>query len=132
MPRGQSCDHRQNFHIPDNIASFPGPTQLFVTCSTEKQGEPGIFSHEHDIMNGENFFRTNSCALCIVQPTTRSTLGVYDNCPLICVVSYLLRWLFLLFWALCTHAQLNPFYHPFYPDVTHVRKDTGPPPPFSY
>ena len=22
------------------------------------------------------------------------------------------------------HAHLNPFYHPFYPDVTHVRKDT--------
>ena len=29
-----------------------------------------------------------------------------------------LHWLFLLFWALCTHAQLIPFYHPFYPDVT--------------
>ena len=55
MPRGQSCDRRQNFHIPDNIASFPGPTQLSVACSTEKQGEPGIFSHEHDIINGENF-----------------------------------------------------------------------------
>ena len=27
------------------IASFPGPTQLFVACSTEKRGEPGIFSH---------------------------------------------------------------------------------------
>ena len=27
------------------IASFPGPAQLFVTCSTEKRGEPGIFSH---------------------------------------------------------------------------------------
>ena len=48
-----------------------------------------------------------------------------------CVVSYLLRWLFLPFWALCTHTQLNPFYHPFYPDVTHVRKDTRPSPRFS-
>ena len=27
------------------IASFPGSAQLFVTCSTEKRGEPGIFSH---------------------------------------------------------------------------------------
>ena len=28
-----------------SIASFSGPAQLFVTCSTEKWGEPGIFSH---------------------------------------------------------------------------------------
>ena len=28
-----------------SLASFPGPTQLFVACSTEKRGEPGIFSH---------------------------------------------------------------------------------------
>ena len=27
------------------LASFPGPAQFFVTCSTEKRGEPGIFSH---------------------------------------------------------------------------------------
>ena len=40
-------------------------------------------------------------------------------------------WLFLLFWAQCTHAQLNPFYHPFYPNVTHVRKDTRPSPRFT-
>ena len=27
------------------VASFPGPAQLSVTCSMEKRGEPGIFSH---------------------------------------------------------------------------------------
>ena len=27
------------------VASFPGPTQLFVACSTEKRGEPGMFPH---------------------------------------------------------------------------------------
>ena len=27
------------------LASFPGPAQLFVACSTEKQGEPGMFPH---------------------------------------------------------------------------------------
>ena len=27
------------------LVSFPGPAQLFVACSTEKRGEPGIFSH---------------------------------------------------------------------------------------
>ena len=46
----------------------------------------------------------------------------------ICLVS----WFFLLFWAKCAQAQLNPFYHPFYPDVTHVRKDTRPFPAFPY
>ena len=30
------------------------------------------------------------------------------------------------------HVQSNPFYHPFYPDVTHVRKDIRPSPAFSY
>jgi len=27
------------------LASFPGPTQLFVACNTEKQGEPGTFAY---------------------------------------------------------------------------------------
>ena len=30
------------------------------------------------------------------------------------------------------HIQSNPFYHPFYPDVTHMRKDTRPSPAFLY
>ena len=40
----------------------------------------------------------------------------------ICVVSYLVAWLFSLFRAQCTHAQSNPFY----PDVTHVPKIPDP------
>ena len=44
------------------------------------------------------------------------------------MVSYLVPWLFSLFWPQCAHTQSNPFYHPFYPDVTHVRKDTRPSP----
>ena len=31
------------------LASFPGPAQLSVACSTEKRGEPGIFSHVSDV-----------------------------------------------------------------------------------
>jgi len=27
------------------LASFPGLSQLSITCSTEERGEPGIFSH---------------------------------------------------------------------------------------
>ena len=78
MPRGQSCDHRQNFHIPDNIASFPGPTQLSVTCSTEKQGEPGIFSHEHDIINGKNFSEQTS-AFCVLFNRLHAQRSVYTT-----------------------------------------------------
>jgi len=37
-----------------------------------------------------------------------------------------------LFWAQCTHAQLNPFYYPFYLDVTHVREDTRTSPALPY
>ena len=35
------------------IASFPGPAQLSVACSTEKRGEPGIFSHVSDVTTNE-------------------------------------------------------------------------------
>ena len=54
---------------------------------------------------------------------------VYDSCSLlysyihVCVVSYLVPWLFLLFWAQCAHVQLISFYHS---DITHVRKATRP------
>ena len=37
------------------LASFPGPTQLSVACSTEKRGEPGIFSHVSDVTTNEKF-----------------------------------------------------------------------------
>ena len=36
-----------------NLASFPGPAQLSVACSTEKRGEPGIFSHVSDVTTNE-------------------------------------------------------------------------------
>ena len=35
------------------IASFPGPAQLSVARSTEKRGEPGIFSHVSDVTTNE-------------------------------------------------------------------------------
>ena len=34
--------------------------------------------------------------------------------------------------AVSDHDQLNPFCHPFYPDVTHVRKDARPSPALPY
>ena len=35
-----------------HVASFPGPAQLFVACSTEKRGGPGIVSpHGHYVID---------------------------------------------------------------------------------
>ena len=39
--------------IQGMVASFPGPAQLSVACSTEKRGEPGIFSHVIDVTTYE-------------------------------------------------------------------------------
>lgn len=47
-------------------------------------------------------------------------------------VWYLVPGLFFQFWDLCIHAQLNPFYPPFYPNSTHMRKDTRSSPIFPY
>ena len=43
------------------LASFPGPTQLSVACSTEKYGDPWyLFSCEHDVYSKiAKIFRTN-------------------------------------------------------------------------
>ena len=57
----------------------------------------------------------NGDVLCVVQPTTHSSLGLCDSCLLLAryvhVVSYLVLWLFLLFWAQCGHIP-KPIYHP--------------------
>ena len=116
------------------IAAFTGPTQLSVVCSSERQGEPGIFIHVS--MTQLEICRTNRvCFMYYSTDYTLNTWCVQHSPPTsqISVVSYLVPWLCLLFWAQRTHAQLNTFYHhPFYPDVTHVRKDTRPPPAFPY
>jgi len=36
---------RYTYYWSSNLALFIGPAQLFIVCSTEKWGEPGIFSH---------------------------------------------------------------------------------------
>ena len=137
--RPGSCSQRVSACL-QKLASYPGPTQLSVACSTEKWAEPGIFSHvsmtqSENCKNLLNYmqqaaFRVFSTdyalnAWCVRQSPPASQIHVR-------VVSYLVPWLFLLFWVQCAHTQLNPFYHPFDPDVTHVRKDTRPSPTFPY
>ena len=87
-----------------------------------------LFSHEHDVI-GKFSEQTGYCSTDYMLNARyiRQSPSISQKRA----VSYLLRWLFLVFWALRTHGQLNSFYHPFHPDVTHVRKDTRPSPRFS-
>ena len=68
----------------EGLALFPGPAQLSIACSTKKRREPGIFSH----INGKKISDQTGCVSRIVQPTTHSTLGVYDNRPLLARYMY--------------------------------------------
>ena len=65
------------------LALSLGPTQLFVACSTEKRGEPGIFSHVRmtQSTNGKKNSERKSEVSRIVQPTASSVLSVYNSCP---------------------------------------------------
>ena len=102
----------------------PRPCPAFHRLQHRKAGRAWYLSwREHVIgkcftTNGLHFANCSTDymlnARCIRQSPSTS---------LIRVVSYLVRWLFLLFWA---HAQLN---HLFYPDITHV---TRPSPAFPY
>ena len=54
------------------IASFPGSPEREINT----RGEPGIFSHVIKI--GPEFLEQKGNVLRVIQPTLRSTLGVYD------------------------------------------------------
>ena len=89
-----------------------------------------LFSHEHDVISKLQKF-AEQAAFCVFSTDYTLNAQCARQSPpasQIRVVSYLVPWLFLLFWAQCTHAQSNPFY----PDVTHVTKDTRPSPALLY
>ena len=97
---------------------IPGPWPTFHCLQYGKAGErlvPFLTWAWHN-RKMKKLLEQTGCVLCTVQPTTCSMLSVYDSRPLL--ARYVLRWRFFLFWTLCTHSQLNCFYHPFYPDVT--------------
>ena len=80
------------------LASFPGPAQLFVTCSMESGY---LFSREDDIVdkwpkNSDVWFNE------------------LEGQHLVCITVT----------TCCTHTQLS--HHLSTPDVTHMRKDTSP------
>ena len=59
-------------------------------------------------------------------------LGVYDSRPLLAKYVCGTLILFAVLGLGFAHAQLTPFYYPFYFDVTYRRKDTRPSPTFLY
>ena len=57
----------------------PRPHLASITYSVEKWGEPGIFAQG----KWRKFSEQTDCILHIAQVTICSTLGVYDNRPLL-------------------------------------------------
>ena len=120
---------------------IPRPCPAFRRLQYGRAGRAWyLFSREHDVISKwRKFAKLTGCVSCIfnrlhAQRSMCKAQCVRQSAPASCVcgVSYLVSSLFSLFWAQCTHAQLNPFYHPFYPDITHVRKDTRPSPALLY
>ena len=77
------------------------------------------------------FSERRRCVLCVIQPSTRSTLGEYDSRP------PLARYVWYVTWYLrsscCSETHVRPRFLPvFLPlstlDVTHVRRCTRPSP----
>ena len=137
------------------VSLVPRPRPAFCPLQYGKAERAWyLFSREHEVIGKLwKFAELTGCILRIFNRlhTQRSVCRTITSCCVfstdytldaqcvgqlppasqIHVVSYLVPWLFSLFWAQCAHAQSNPFYHPFYPDVTHVRKDTRPSPCFT-
>ena len=113
----------------------PRPHPAFRRLQYGKAGRAWyLFSCEHDVISKlRKFAELTGCVSRISTNYALNAQCVRQSPPAsqIRVVSYLVPWLFSLFWAQCAHAKSNPFYHPFNPDVTHVRKDTRPSPLFT-
>jgi len=93
------------------VASFPGPAQLSIACSMVKWEEPGIFSRVSmtQSVKGKNLPNEQAAFRIFSTDYTLNTRCVRQSPPAsyVRVVSYLVLWLFLLFWAQCTHTQLK-------------------------
>ena len=113
----------------------PRPRPAFRRLQYGKTGRAWyLFSREHDVIGKLQKFAEQAAfrvfsidyalnAQCVRQSPPASQ-GTCSKLP--CTLA-----LFAVL-AQCAHAQSNPFYHPFYPDVTYVRKDTRPSPALPY
>ena len=114
-----------------NCSLVPRPSKLSVTCCMKKWREPAtFFLDEHNIIRKwQKVNKHAGCVSRIVQIHCTVKTWCEQQSLLassICVVSYQDPWLFLLFWAQCTHTQLNPFCYSFCSDVTYMRKTPSP------
>ena len=77
---------KQDFELgvgENRISLIPRPRPAFCHLHYGKAWSAWyLFSHEHDIIGKWwKFWKQTGCISRIFQPTTPSTLGVYDNCP---------------------------------------------------
>ena len=118
------------------VSLVPRPRPAFRRLQYGKAGRAWyLSSREHDVIS--KLWKFAELAGCVSRIFNRYTFNaqcVRQSPPAsqIRVVSYLVPWLFSLFWAQCAHAQSN---HPFYPDVSHSREQryqTRPSPALPY
>ena len=78
---GDQCHHIRPSHV--HLALFPGPRPAFRRLQYGKAGWAWyVSSREHYVIDKRpKFSERKSEVLRIVQPATRSMLGVYDSCP---------------------------------------------------
>ena len=120
-------DLRLALSLAIQLASFPDPHPALSLAIQKRRENPAFF-----LMWAQcnwkmvKMFRMNRQSLCLVQPTTHSTLGVYDSRPLLVrYVSFPVSLLSVFSWPSFTYAH---FYRPFYLKVTHMGKDIRPSP----
>ena len=93
-----------SFPVPHPAGTFPHVIMSMMQLTK------GIFSER------------GRYVLCVIRPSTRSTLGEYDSRPPLARYVWYVTWFY-------AHVQLGLFYRLSTLDVTHVRKCTSPPPP---
>ena len=105
------------------LIALPRPCPAFHRFQYRKAGRAWYLSHISitKIRKWQNF--QSQLSPIHVLFSQLHTQHVYDSQPPL-MISYLVSSLFLQFWTPRAHIQLNPFYHPFYPNVTHLRIDT--------
>ena len=118
-------------YLRTSLVPSPTPWPAFRRLQYGKAGRAWyIFSREHDVI--EKFSERRRYILRVIQLSTRSTLGEYNNRP------PLARYVWYVTWYLrsscCSethyaHVKLHVNFLPLYTlDVTHVRRCTRPSP----
>ena len=108
----------------DHVSLIPRPRLAFCRLQDEKAGRAWyLFSREHDVIS--KFVKLTGCVSCIFNRLhAHCSVCKLDTCGKLPGTLAVLG-------PVCPRTQINPFYHPFYPDITRMRKDTRPSPTFN-